>query len=313
MDIIFYHPFFDAAQWIQGMQQRLPNINIRQWKRGDNDHADYAMVWVPPYEMLANRSGLKGIFTLGAGVEAILKQEQQRPGMLPAGVLLMRLQDAGMGLQMREYAVATVLHYLRRMDEYKLQQGQKMWKQLESHDRRDFVIGVLGAGVLGRSVAETLVEFGFTVRCWSRTPKQINKVDSFYGQDQLGDFLSGSKVLINLLPDTPHTRGILNLSLFSQLKPKSYLINLARGSHLIEHDLLVAINKGYIAAASLDVFTEEPLPKMHPFWTHPRITVTPHIAAITIPNIAMDKISENIQRIEKGELPTGVVDIKLGY
>ncbi|WP_445374593.1 glyoxylate/hydroxypyruvate reductase GhrA [Photorhabdus tasmaniensis] len=313
MDIIFYHPFFDAAQWIQGMQQRLPNINIRQWKRGDNDHADYAMVWLPPYEMLANRSGLKGIFTLGAGVEAILKQEQQRPGMLPAGVPLMRLQDAGMGLQMREYAVATVLHYLRRMDEYKLQQGQKMWKQLESHDRRDFVIGVLGAGVLGRSVAETLVEFGFTVRCWSRTPKQINKVDSFYGQDQLGDFLSGSKILINLLPDTPHTRGILNLSLFSQLKPKSYLINLARGSHLIEHDLLVAINKGYIAAASLDVFTEEPLPEMHPFWTHPRITVTPHIAAITIPNIAMDKISENIQRIEKGELPTGVVDIKLGY
>uniref|UniRef100_UPI0036D9752D glyoxylate/hydroxypyruvate reductase GhrA n=1 Tax=Photorhabdus sp. RM322S TaxID=3342825 RepID=UPI0036D9752D len=313
MDIIFYHPFFDAAQWIQGMQHRLPNINIRQWKRGDNAHADYAMAWAPPYEMLANRSGLKGIFILGAGVEAILKQEQQRPGMLPAGVPLMRLEDAGMGLQMREYAVATVLHYLRRMDEYKLQQGQRMWKQLESHDRRDFVIGVLGAGVLGCSVAETLVEFGFTVRCWSRTPKQINKVDSFYGQDQLGDFLSGSKVLINLLPDTPNTRGILNLSLFSQLKPKSYLINLARGSHLIEHDLLVAINKGYIAAASLDVFTEEPLPEMHPFWTHPRITVTPHVAAITIPNIAMDKVSENIQRIEKGELPTGVVDIKLGY
>ncbi|ETS30964.1 bifunctional glyoxylate/hydroxypyruvate reductase A [Photorhabdus temperata] len=313
MDIIFYHPFFDAAQWIQGMQHRLPNINIRQWKRGDNAHADYAMAWAPPYEMLANRSGLKGIFILGAGVEAILKQEQQRPGILPAGVPLMRLEDAGMGLQMREYAVATVLHYLRRMDEYKLQQGQRMWKQLESHDRRDFVIGVLGAGVLGCSVAETLVEFGFTVRCWSRTPKQINKVDSFYGQDQLGDFLSGSKVLINLLPDTPNTRGILNLSLFSQLKPKSYLINLARGSHLIEHDLLVAINKGYIAAASLDVFTEEPLPEMHPFWTHPRITVTPHVAAITIPNIAMDKVSENIQRIEKGELPTGVVDIKLGY
>ncbi|TDB54291.1 glyoxylate/hydroxypyruvate reductase GhrA [Photorhabdus khanii] len=313
MDIIFYHPFFDAVQWIQGMQHRLPNINIRQWKRGDNAHADYAMAWAPPYEMLANRSGLKGIFILGAGVEAILKQEQQRPGMLPAGVPLMRLEDAGMGLQMREYAVATVLHYLRRMDEYKLQQGQRMWKQLESHDRRDFVIGVLGAGVLGRSVAETLVEFGFTVRCWSRTPKQVNKVDSFYGQDQLGDFLSGSKVLINLLPDTPHTRGILNLSLFSQLKPKSYLINLARGSHLIEHDLLVAINKGYIAAASLDVFTEEPLREMHPFWTHPRITVTPHVAAITIPNIAMDKVSENIQRIEKGELPTGVVDIKLGY
>ncbi|MQL47432.1 glyoxylate/hydroxypyruvate reductase GhrA [Photorhabdus khanii] len=313
MDIIFYHPFFDAVQWIQGMQHRLPNINIRQWKRGDNAHADYAMAWAPPYEMLANRSGLKGIFILGAGVEAILKQEQQRPGMLPAGVPLMRLEDAGMGLQMREYAVATVLHYLRRMDEYKLQQGQRMWKQLESHDRRDFVIGVLGAGVLGCSVAETLVEFGFTVRCWSRTPKQINKVDSFYGQDQLGDFLSGSKVLINLLPDTPNTRGILNLSLFSQLKPKSYLINLARGSHLIEHDLLVAINKGYIAAASLDVFTEEPLPEMHPFWTHPRITVTPHVAAITIPNIAMDKVSENIQRIEKGELPTGVVDIKLGY
>ncbi|KAA1179730.1 glyoxylate/hydroxypyruvate reductase GhrA [Photorhabdus heterorhabditis] len=313
MEIIFYHPFFDANQWIQGMQQRLPNINIRQWKRGDNQHADYAMVWLPPYEMLANRSGLKGIFALGAGVEAILKQEQQKPGTLPAGVPLMRLEDAGMGLQMKEYAVATVLHYLRRMDEYKLQQGLRVWKQFEPHDRKDFVVGVLGAGVLGSDVAETLAEWGLAVRCWSRTPKQINKVESFHGKDQLGDFLSGSKVLINLLPDTPKTRGILNLSLFSQLKPGSYLINIARGSHLIEHDLLVAINKGYISGASLDVFVEEPLPEMHPFWTHPRITVTPHVAAITIPDIAMNTISENIQRIEKGELPTGVVDMELGY
>ncbi|MDX7987400.1 glyoxylate/hydroxypyruvate reductase GhrA [Xenorhabdus sp. 12] len=313
MNIIFFHPTFNADEWIQGIQSRLPDAKVRQWIRGDTRPADYALAWLPPYEMLANRQEIKGIFALGAGVDSILKQELKKPGTLPEGVPLIRLEDTGMAKQMQEYTVASVLHYFRRMDVYRQYQAQRLWKPLPPHNREDFVIGVLGAGVLGSSIIEQLKLLGFHMRCWSRTPKQFDGVESFYGNEQLSDFLSESKVLINVLPDTSETRGILNLSLFSQLKSGSYVINIARGSQLVEQDLLVAIDKGYIAGATLDVFVEEPLSELHPFWTHPRITITPHIAAITIPEQAMDAICENIRRMERGELPSGIVDINRGY
>ncbi|OTA19558.1 hypothetical protein Xbed_02238 [Xenorhabdus beddingii] len=315
MNIIFFHPSFtfNVDKWLQGIQARLPEANVRQWVHGDDAPADYALVWLPPYEMLADRQDIKGIFSLGAGVDAVLKQELENPGMLPAGVPLIRLEDTGMARQMQEYAVAAVLYYFRRMDEYKQYQGQRVWKPMAPHHRKEFVIGVLGAGVLGRSVIEKLREFDFKVRCWSRRPKQIDQVESFYGEDQLSDFLSECKVLINILPDTPETQGILNFSLFSQLKSGSYIINMARGAQLVEQDLLVAIDAGFVTGATLDVFVKEPLSDLHPFWTHPRINITPHIAAITLPDEAMDVICENIRRIEKGEAPTGLVDIERGY
>ncbi|MEY0160216.1 NAD(P)-dependent oxidoreductase, partial [Providencia manganoxydans] len=177
---------------------------------------------------------------------------QQKPGTLPAGVPVMRLEDTGMGLQMQEYAIAKVMYYFRRMDDYKRQQSQRLWKQLPAHTYDNFVIGVLGAGALGASVATKLAELGFNVRCWSRSKKQINQVESFYGNDQLSDFVKECQLLINLLPYTPQTHGILNFSLFEQLKPSSYLINLARGAHLVDQDLLEASDQGYIADASLD-------------------------------------------------------------
>ncbi|PHM55254.1 glyoxylate/hydroxypyruvate reductase GhrA [Xenorhabdus sp. KK7.4] len=313
MNIIFFSPASDADKWVQGITERLPDAKVRKWAKGDNAPADYALVWHPPYEMLTERLDLKGIFSLGAGVDSILQQELENPGALPANVPLIRLEDTGMGYQMQEYTVSAVLHYFRRMDEYKRNQEQRIWQPLSPHDRKDFVIGVLGAGVLGRCVIEKLAEFNFTVRCWSRTPKQLNGVESFYGEEQFGEFLSDCKVLINLLPSTSETRGVLNLSAFSQLKEGSYIINIARGSHLVEQDLLTAIDKGYVAGATLDVFAEEPQSNMHPFWTHPRITITPHIAANTIPELAMDAICNNIRRMEQGQTPTGLVDISLGY
>ncbi|CQJ56237.1 TPA: glyoxylate/hydroxypyruvate reductase GhrA [Yersinia enterocolitica] len=313
MNIIFYHPFFEAKQWLSGLQSRLPTANIRQWRRGDTQPADYALVWQPPQEMLASRVELKGVFALGAGVDAILDQERRHPGTLPAGVPLVRLEDTGMSLQMQEYVVATVLRYFRRMDEYQLQQQQKLWQPLEPHQHDKFTIGILGAGVLGKSVAHKLAEFGFTVRCWSRTPKQIDGVTSFAGQEKLPAFIQGTQLLINLLPHTPQTAGILNQSLFSQLNANAYIINIARGAHLLERDLLAAMNAGQVAAATLDVFAEEPLPLMHPFWSHPRVTITPHIAAVTLPEVAMDQVVANIQAMEAGREPVGLVDVVRGY
>lgn len=313
MNILFYHPFFDSKQWIEGMKVRLPQVNIRQWEKGDNQSADYAMVWLPPYECLAGRSDLKGIFALGAGVDAILKQEQDKPGTLPVGVPVMRLEDTGMAIQMEEYACAKVLSYFRRMDEYRQLQSQRQWKQLPAYQHEDFVIGVMGAGALGQAVAKRLVSFGFHVRTWSRSEKQLDNVKSYFGNDQLASFLSGTRVIINLLPSTPETVGILNQQLFSQLEQGAYVINLARGAHLIEQDLLLALESGQVAGAALDVFASEPLSQMHPFWTHPRIAITPHVAAFTKPKEAMDMIVSNIQRIEAGQAPIGVVDMQRGY
>lgn len=313
MNILFYHPFFDSEQWIEGMRVRLPQANIRQWEKGDKQSADYAMVWLPPYECLAGRNDLKGIFALGAGVDAILKQEQDKPGTLPAGVPVMRLEDTGMAIQMEEYACAKVLAYFRRMDEYRQLQSQRQWKQLPAYQHEEFVIGVMGAGALGQAVAKRLVSFGFHVRTWSRSEKQIPNVKSYYGNEQLPAFLSGTRVVINLLPSTPETVGILNQQLFSQLQQGAYVINLARGAHLIEQDLLSALDTGQVAGAALDVFASEPLSQMHPFWTHPRIAITPHVAAFTQPKEAMDMIVSNINRIEAGEAPVGVVDMERGY
>ncbi|ALL37624.1 glyoxylate/hydroxypyruvate reductase GhrA [Serratia marcescens] len=313
MNIIYYHPLFNAQEWLTGIKQRLPQAEIREWQRGDERPADYALVWRPPHEMLANRRDLKAVFALGAGVDAILDQERKHPGTLPAGVPLLRLEDTGMAQQMQEYALSYVLRYFRRFDEYQALQQRQEWQPLDPHSLDDFTIGILGAGVLGQSVARKLTEFGFSVRCWSRSAKQIDGVQSFAGEAQRGAFLDGVKLLINLLPNTPETVGILNRELFAQLRPGAYLINIARGAHLVEADLLAALEQGQLAAATLDVFAREPLPQDHPFWRHPRVTITPHIAAITLPQQAMDQIAANIRALEAGHAPAGVVDRQRGY
>lgn len=312
MNIIYYHPLFNAQEWLAGIKQRLPQAEVREWQRGDERPADYALVWRPPHEMLANRRDLKAVFALGAGVDAILDQERKHPGTLPAGVPLLRLEDTGMAQQMQEYALSYVLRYFRRFDEYQALQQRQEWQPLDPHSLDDFTIGILGAGVLGQSVARKLTEFGFSVRCWSRSAKQIDGVQSFAGEAQRAAFLDGVKLLINLLPNTPETVGILNRELFAQLSSGAYLINIARGAHLVEADLLAALEQGQLAAATLDVFAREPLPQDHPFWRHPRVTITPHIAAITLPQQAMDQIAANIRALEAGHAPAGVVDRQRG-
>ncbi|CVD68432.1 glyoxylate/hydroxypyruvate reductase GhrA [Serratia marcescens] len=313
MNIIYYHPLFNAQEWLAGIKQRLPQAEVREWQRGDERPADYALVWRPPHEMLANRRDLKAVFALGAGVDAILDQERKHPGTLPAGVPLLRLEDTGMAQQMQEYALSYVLRYFRRFDEYQALQQRQEWQPFDPHSLDDFTIGILGAGVLGQSVARKLTEFGFSVRCWSRSAKQIDGVQSFAGEAQRAAFLDGVKLVINLLPNTPETVGILNRELFAQLSSGAYLINIARGAHLVEADLLAALEQGQLAAATLDVFAREPLPQDHPFWRHPRVTITPHIAAITLPQQAMDQIAANIRALEAGHAPAGVVDRQRGY
>ncbi|WP_410015367.1 glyoxylate/hydroxypyruvate reductase GhrA [Sodalis sp. C49] len=313
MRIIFYHPTDNAAVWIDGLRQRFPDADIRLWREDVDLPADYAVVWHPPRAMLAGRPGLKGVFALGAGVDALMDQVRLHPDMLPANVPLMRLEDTGMAQQMIEYTVAAVLRYYRRLDEYALQQSLREWRELALPARETFLVGIAGAGVLGGKTAMAVRAMGFPVRCWTRRAKVIPGVASFAGREGLDAFLNGVQVLVNLLPNTPQTTGILNAALFARLNRGAYIINIARGAHMVEDDLLAALAQGQIAAATLDVCRQEPPPRDHPFWTAPRITLTPHIAATTLPSQAMDSIADNIRRIETGQTPLGLVDRLRGY
>ena len=313
MDILYYSPKADATLWIQGIKERLPEANIRVWQPDDNGPADYALVRLPPQEMLKGRVTLKGIFSLSAGVDDILAALRENPGMLPESVPLFRLEDAGMGIQMAEYAVYCVLGWYRRFDDYLEQKARKEWTELDIPPLSDFTVGILGAGILATSVLNKLRPWGFPLRCWSRSPKCIDGVTSFHGQDQLPAFLQGTRVLINLLPNTPQTKNIINRELLKQLQPQSFVMNLARGAQLAEEDLLDALEAGEVKAATLDVFKTEPLPKNHPFWTHPRIAITPHSSAMTIPEASFDCVAEGIKTLEVGGMPGGRVDIKRGY
>lgn len=312
MDILFYHPTFDTAYWIDALSAALPGVRVREWKRGDNEHADYALVWHPPVEMLQGRK-LKAVFALGAGVDSILSKLKAHPEMLPEEVPLFRLEDTGMGQQMQEYAVSQVLHWFRRFDDYQVFKQQAHWEPLPEYRREDFTIGILGAGVLGSKVAEALAPWGFPLRCWSRSRKNYPGVESFAGTDELSAFLKGTRVLINLLPNTAETVGIINEALLNQLVDQSYLMNLARGVHLVEPDLLKALDSGKLKGAMLDVYSREPLPAESPLWAHPRVAMTPHVAAVTRPAEAVAYISHTISEMEKGNPVTGQVDRQRGY
>lgn len=321
MKILFYKPETDdTRKWVALLARELPSSDVRLWVPGDTGAADYAVLWRPPAELFVGREHLRAIFMIGAGVDALLALERREPGTLPAGVPIIRLEDTGMAEQMTEYAMHAALRYQRRFDEYELVQrayavsnASTPWQVLAPHPRASFQIGVLGLGVLGAHVASALASLGFPVRGYSRSEKTIEGVATFAGRDALPAFLDGLKLLVNLLPSTPETDGILNRETFSHLAPGAYLVNLARGAHLVERDLIEALDNGRLAAATLDVFAQEPLAKDHPFWRMPRVTITPHISALTLPEPAAFQIARKIEALARGESIGGIVDPRRGY
>jgi len=190
---------------------------------------------------------------------------------------------------------------------------QGRWSYRKPRSRADFPVGVMGLGVLGERVARALRQFEFPVMGWSRGPRALDEISCFAGAAQLGDFLAASRVLVNLLPLTPETEGILNRDTLSRLRPGGYLINVARGAHLVEQDLIDLLDAGHLAGAMLDVFRTEPLPTAHPFWTHPKITVTPHTSARTLREESIAQIAGKIAAFERGEPIAGIVDPARGY
>lgn len=309
MQILIHTTGSSPDPWIAEILREFPQAQVRAWQEGDNDAADYAIVWKPPLAMLQQRPDLKAVFNIGAGVDAIL----EFGAALPKDLTIVRLDDAGMGVQMAEYVTHAVLRYFRRLNEFDMQARTGQWRFLKPHDKKNFAVGILGLGVLGTQIAQALAQFGFPINGWSRTKKEVPGVRCYAGPVGLDEFLRVSRVLVCVLPLTAETSGLLNEFVLGKLPKGSYLVNVARGAHLVEEDLLKLVQNGHIAAATLDVFREEPLPPAHPFWQEPRITITPHIAAMTLRGDSVRQIAGKIRALERGEPIAGIVDRTRGY
>ena len=309
MRILFHAKDSNHDAWLAALNAALPHAQVRVWQAGDNAPADYAVVWKPPAAMLQGRTDLKGIFNLGAGVDAIL----QLGDALPAGVPIVRLDDAGMAVQMAEYVTHAVLRYFRRLDAFDAQARKGQWGFLKPHEKAAFTVGLLGLGVLGTRIAAALAHFDFPLRGWSRSMKTVPGMTCHAGEQGLDAFLRGTRVLVCVLPLTDDTRGIVNRANLAKLPEGAYLINVARGAHVVEEDLLALVREKHIAGATLDVFEQEPLPPAHPFWQEPRITVTPHMAALTLCGDSVRQIAAKMRAMERGEPIAGVVDMTKGY
>ncbi|MEB6663368.1 glyoxylate/hydroxypyruvate reductase A [Achromobacter ruhlandii] len=309
MHILFACPLHDPDVWVPRLQAAMPGCRISVWNSdGPPSGAEVALVWKPPVELFRHETRIETLFNLGAGVDALLKMKE-----IPPHVRIVRLEDAGMSVQMAEYALYALLRVSRDFQAFDESQARQHWDTREGTRQADWPVGVLGLGQVGARVAQTLAEFGYPVAGWSRTPREIPGVESFSGQDALPAFLARTRFLVNVLPLTPDTRGILNRDTLGQLLPEAHLVNVGRGEHLVEEDLVRMLEEGEIAGATLDVFHTEPLPKDHPFWRDPRVHVTPHIAARTLRDESIEQIAGKVARLMRGEPITGVVERERGY
>ncbi len=297
------------AQLMAELKKRKPNLDLRIWPEcGKPEEIEIVLAWCPPLGVMQRFPNLKLIISLGTGVEGILVDPD-----LPDGIPIVRLISENQTLEMVEYVTFAVLLFQRRFIEYQALQRSRRWEYLPAQDARSFTIGILGMGNLGSTVAKKLAAMRFPVRGWSRTPKAIPGVECFHGHEQFKLFLSKCRLIVCLLPLTPETQGILCHETFSALPTGAYLINVGRGKHLVEADLLSALDSGQIAWACLDVFHQEPLPKDDPFWSHPRIIVTPHIAAIGPAEEFAVSILDAINCSREGRPLKNAIDRNRGY
>lgn len=291
------------------LKKCAPQIEWRMRPECDNpEEIEIALVWLPPPGVLRTFPNLAIAIVLGSGVEGVLA-DPDLPDRLP----LVRLVSEDKTKEMVGYVMLSVLLCQRKFIEYLELQRSRHWEYLSAPRASQFVVGILGLGVLGSAVARGLTRIGFPVRGWSRTPKTIPEVECFYGNGQFEAFLSQCRAIVCLLPGTLQTEGILCQRTLSALPRGAYIINVSRGKHLVEADLLNALASGQIAGACLDVFDREPLPENHPFWSHPRIVVTPHIAAPGQPEDFADRTLEAIECYREGKPLQYVIDRDRGY
>ena len=310
MTLLIIAPDERPDWWQREFARVAPNLEVRAWPNvGEAADIDYALAWKPPAGELAKLPNLKAILSMGAGIDHIIVDPT-----VPE-VPMTRVVDPYLTSGMTEYVLLHVLRYHRNQPVFDAQQRQHVWddraRELRQADERG--VGIMGLGVLGRDAAAKLIGLGFDVAGWSRSAKKLPGIVCFHGPDGLASFLARTEILVCLLPLTPETADILNRETLAELPQGAYLINAARGRHVVDADLLDALASGRLAHATLDVFREEPLPAGHAFWDHPQITVSPHNASITDPRSVVRQVVENIRRFDAGEPPLYPVDRAAGY
>ena len=309
MAILFQCLMDDPEPWRKALAEHLPDMEFRVWPDvGDVADIEYAIVWRPRPGDLRRYPNLKVILSQGAGVDHIFLDPD-----LPEGVPIARIVDPDLAAQLSEYVLYTVLHFHRDMPGYAALRRERRWDVIAKPETRHRRVGVMGLGVIGGDAARKLVALGFDVLGWCMPPGGCEGVRVFHGAEGLGPFLSEAEILVCVLPLTDATRGIVNKDTLLALPPGAAVINVARGGHVVDADLLAALDSGHIAGAALDVFNEEPLPSGHPYWGHPKVLMTPHVAGQPRANILTVQIVENIRRARDGLPLLNRVDPAVGF
>ena len=308
--ILLMTPIFAPAPvWRDGFTKEMPELEVRFWpETGERSEIDAVAAGRLPDNAMRSFPNLKLIVSLFAGQDLMLSDKT-----LPTTVPMVRAANPDGDEMMTETALLHVLRHHRQLPELLLAQQQGEWaspKRLRTRDRK---VGVMGLGPIGLAAAKTLAAQGFQVAAWVRRPRQVDGIEIFHGADQLGAFLARSEILVNLLPLTPETEDILGKKAFAQMPRGASIINLGRGQHVVDADLIAALDSGQLVAATLDVFRQEPLPKEDPLWRHPRVTVIPHASRGQFPAIIAPLICNHLRRLQRGEKLTDQVDLAAGY
>ncbi|MHC4816424.1 MAG: 2-hydroxyacid dehydrogenase [Planctomycetota bacterium] len=298
-----------AQWWKDTMQALIPDLECRLWDEpGDDREVEYAAVWKPPPGGLKRFANLKCIVSIGAGIDHLLIDPE-----LPRHIPIIRTVGSELRQRMREYVVLHVLRLHRALPEIEAAQPRRAWHQVIVPPAPLRKVGIMGQGYMGADCARALATIGFDVAGWSRTPKTIDGIEGFHGAEGFKPFLARSEILVCLLPLTPETEGILNAELFQALPKGAFVINVGRGPHLVEADLLAALEAGQLAGATLDVFHQEPLPDDHPFWDHPAVLITPHLASLIDPLAGGRLVAQNLALFRAGKPVPDLVDLEQGY
>ena len=305
MNIVLYESQKTASLWIDELTNLLPNAAINYYSEQTMAAADYFICNNPPADLLNNAYKIKGVFLLSAGFDYYSALKTQQTCKLLDDAPCYRLEDAGMSEQMMDYVTYSTLKFFRRFDQYDFHTS---WRPLTPYSKTDFTIGIMGTGELGFKVTERLVALGFIVNTWNRSEKRMTNATPFIGASELGSFIRASHLLINLLPLNKQTEGILNKHLFENLAKPSYLINAARGGHVVEDDLIEALQSGALSGAQLDVTKTEPLPDANPLFKQQNCFITPHIAAETLLKESCEQISHKIEQLKLNKEISGRID-----
>jgi len=297
----------DVTEWVKYFEKENPNIKVEIYPEDtEREKTEFVATWNPPKDAFEKFPNLKVIASMAAGVKHITSKN------IPNNVKITRVKDEYLNYDLSYFVLNSALNYLRNIPLYFQHQQEKIWNRQPYQRPEEVCVGILGFGNIGQAIGKLLLKNDFKVRGWSKSKKDVEGIKSFT-ENELDAFLAETNILVCMLPHTPSTENILNSSLFKKLPKGAYLINVGRGAHLVEEDLLTEIDTNHLSGAALDVFKEEPLPKNHPFWANQNITITPHTASITNPKTIVPSMLENFERMKNSEELINEIDLEKGY